>query len=243
MYNHNLFTRQSIGKLMVYVFGGDKVKPIIGAKVSITGHNQNVTLETNESGQTQTVELPAGEPYFEYSVNVSAIGYNSVKLKGVQVVPNTTGIQEIQMTLSIQTGNDSSTEEYNIPPHKLTQPEAIKPVIDSIAIPDPKPKPLPHPQSLSDGPPIGLLIPEYIIVHCGAPQEPAPKYKVKFTDYITKVACAEIHPAWHPEALKANILCITSNILNKIFTQAYSGFDVTCLRQFDFRYNHFSNNL
>ncbi|KON88840.1 peptidoglycan-binding protein [Sporosarcina globispora] len=235
MNNHN-YTRQSTGKLMVFIFEGDKVKPIMGAKVTITGHNQNVTQQSNESGQTNTVDLPAGEPYFEYTVNVSASGYNDVKFEGVQVVPNITGIQEIQMTPSIRRDNFRSTEEHKVPPHKLTQPEAIKPDIDPIAIPDPQPQPLPLPQTRPEGPLI--LIPEYIIVHCGAPQEPAPKYKVKFTDYITKVACAETYPGWHREALIANILCITSYTLNKIFTQAYTGFDVTCLIQFDLKYNH-----
>jgi hypothetical protein len=236
MNTHDFYLRQSAGKLMVFVFEGEKAKPIFGAKVTIIGHNQNLTLETNESGQTKIVELPAAEPSFVYTVNVSATGYNDVKVGGVQVIPNTTAIQEIQMTPSLRGNDDRSTEEYKIPPHELTQPEPVKPTIDPIAIPDPQPQPLPP--SRPDGPAIGLLIPEYIIVHCGAPEQQALKYKVKFTDYITKVACAEVYPGWHPEAIKANILCITSFTLNRIFTQPYTGFDVTCLKQFDLKYNH-----
>lgn len=238
MINHNLFIRQSAGKLMVFVFEGDKAKPIIGAKVTITGHNQNLTHETNETGQTTKIDLPAAEPFFVYTVNVSATGYNDVKLYGVQLVPNTTAIQEIQMTPSLREdyGRSTDEEEYIIPSHKLTQPEPEKPPVDPLAIPDPQPQPLPP--SRPDVPAIGLLIPEYIIVHCGAPQQPSPRYKVKFTDYITKVACAEVYPGWHPEAIKANILCITSYTLNRIFTQPYTGFDVTCLHQFDLKYNH-----
>lgn len=235
MNHHHLYTRQSTGKLMVFVFEGDKVKPIIGATVTITGHNQNIILQTNESGQTNTVDLPAGEPYFEYSVTVSASGYHLIKFDSVQVIPNATAIQEIQMTPNILRGKYRPTEEYKIPQHKLTQPEAIKPAIDPLAIPDPQPHVQPRPV---EGPPIGLLIPEFIIVHCGAPKETAPRYKVRFTDYITKVACGETFANWLPEALKANILCIISYTLNKIFTQAYTGFDVTCLSQFDLKYNH-----
>ncbi|MDA1476166.1 peptidoglycan-binding protein [Bacillus changyiensis] len=230
----NLYTRQSTGKLMVFVFEGDKVKPIIGSTVTIKGHDQNIKLQTNESGQTNPVELPAVEPYSEYSVTVSASGYHFIKVDSVQVVPNTTGIQEIQMTPNILREEYRPSEEYKIPQHKLTQPEAIKHTIDPLAIPDPQPHLQPRPEGL----PIGILIPEYIIVHCGAPQETAPTYKVKFTDYITKVACGEMFSNWHPEAIKANIICIVSYTLNKVFTEPYVGFDVTCLTQFDLKYNH-----
>lgn len=237
MNHHNLYTRQSTGKLMVFLFEGDKAKPVKGATVTITGNNQNITLQTNESGQTQTVTLPANEPYSVYSVSVSAEGYNSVKLHGIQVVPNTSGIQEIQLT-PIRQGNnrpaEESTEEYTIPSHKLDKPDPIKPDINPLTIPEPS-----TPQPRPDGPPVGLLIPEYIIVHCGAPKDrSAPNHRVKYTDYLTKVASGEIYSNWNKEALIANILCINSYALNKLFTQYYEGFDVTCLTQFDQKYNH-----
>ncbi|MDA7028551.1 peptidoglycan-binding protein [Bacillus sp. CLL-7-23] len=232
MKDYNLCLRQKTGKLMVFVFEGNKAKPINGATVTITGNNQNITLETNASGQTKSVELPAQEPYSSYTVNVTANGYSSIKVDGVQVFPNTSGIQEIPM--AIQRGGNYR-QHYSIPEHKLTQPEPIKPPIDPLAIPDPQPQPVSRP----DSSPIGLLIPEYIIVHCGAPKDySATKYLVKFTDYITKVACGEIFSSWHSEALKANILCIISYTLNKIFTQYYEGkFDITCLIQFDHKFD------
>lgn len=235
MDDYNLYHRQRTGKLMVFVFEGTKAKPIGGATVTITGNNQNITLQTNASGQTESVELPAQEPYSVYSVNVTANGYGHINIDGVQVFPNTSGIQEIPMT--IQRGH-YSRQQYTIPEHKLTQPEPIKPALDPLAIPDPTPDPQQTSPSRPDNGPIGLLIPEYVIVHCGAPKESAPKYLVRFTDYITKVASAEIFSNWHPEALKANILCITSYTLNKIFTKFYEGrFDLTCLIQFDHKFD------
>ncbi|EOP20095.1 hypothetical protein IIS_06031 [Bacillus cereus VD131] len=234
---YNLYTRQSTGTLMVYVFEGNKAKPIIGATVTITGNNQNITLQTNESGQTKVVTLPAKEPYSQYSITVLANGYNSNKplnINGVQVRPQGKAIQEVQMINNRQINNYRPQEEQKVPPHKLTQPDPIKPEIDPLTIPDPKHPQQPRPENGA----IGVLIPEYIIVHCGAPQDrSAPNYKVKFTDYITKVACAEIYADWHREALIANTLCITSYTLNKVFTQTYEGFDVTCLIQFDHKYN------
>ncbi|NEW09720.1 peptidoglycan-binding protein [Paenibacillus sp. SYP-B3998] len=228
MYGHNLYIRQSAGKLIVFLFEGNKAKPVVGASVTITGNNQNITIQTNESGQTQTVTLPAKEPYSIYSVTVSARGYNTIKIDGVQVVPSTSGIQEIQMTP--HRGGYRPTEEYTIPPHKLEMPEPI--------IHDVNPLTILENHSRPDGPPaIGLLIPEYIIVHDGAPKDrSASNYKVKFTDYITKVACGEIYSNWHKEALIANILCIISFTLNRLYTQTYQGFDITSRIQFDHKY-------
>lgn len=231
MYYNNLYTRQSTGKLIVFSFEGNKAIPVTRATVTITGNNQNITLQTNESGQTEAITLPAKEPYSAYSVSVSANGYNTVKINGVQVVPNTTAIQEVQMTKNRE-GYYRPTEEHQIPKHKLEQPEPKKPDINPLTIPEPTTP------SRPDAPPIGLLIPEYIIVHCGAPADrTAPNYKVRFADYITKVACGEIYSEWHPEALKANILCITSFTLNRLFTQTYEGFDITCLINFDHKYD------
>lgn len=241
MEDYNLYPRQSTGKLMVFVFEGNKAKPISGATVTITGNNQNITLQTNAAGQTESVELPAQEPYSVYTVDVISNGYGHITIDGVQVFPNTSGIQEIQMT--IQRGH-YSRQQYTIPPHALTNPEPEKQPIDPLAIPDPKLDPQQTSPSRPDNGPIGLLIPEYVIVHCGAPKDhSAPNYRVKFTDYITKVACAEIFSSWHPEALKANILCIISYTLNKIFTQFYEGFDLTCLSQFDHTFNPRQTNF
>ncbi|SDZ51040.1 Stage II sporulation protein [Evansella caseinilytica] len=223
--------RQATGNLMVFVFEGDKVKPVVGATVVITGNTQEITLQTNESGQTQSVALPADEPYSTYSAAVSATGYEAVKIHGIQVFPNTSAIQEIQLTPVRQT-NPPQPKEYTISPHQLDRPDPVKPDINPLTIPDPEPP------SRPDGPPIGLLIPEYLIVHCGAPKDrSAPKHKVKFTDYITKVASAEIYSNWHKEALTANILCIISYALNKLYTRFYEGFDITCLIQFDQKYD------
>ncbi|MCY9513229.1 peptidoglycan-binding protein [Paenibacillus apiarius] len=230
MIHYNLYTRQTTGTLMVFVFEGNKAKPIIGATVTISGNSQNITLQTNESGQTQPVTLPAKEPYSNYTVNVSASGYTSVKIDGVQVVPNTTGIQEIEMTPTGQRWDYRPIEEHTIPPHKLDTPEPEKPIENPLTKQEPQPRP--------DGPAIGLLIPEYIIVHDGAPKDrSAPNYRVKFTDYITKVACGEIYSNWHKEALTANILCITSFTLNRLYTQEYQGFDITSKIQFDHKFD------
>lgn len=62
MYNeYNVFDRQTTGTLNVFSFVGEQAKPITGAKVSVMDVNGNVitTLQTDKSGQTQTIKLPA----------------------------------------------------------------------------------------------------------------------------------------------------------------------------------------
>ena len=50
------------------------------------------------------------------------------------------------------------------------------------------------------------VIPEYITVHLGEPDESAQNVTVSFPDYIKNVASSEIYPTWPESALRANIL-------------------------------------
>ena len=75
------------------------------------------------------------------------------------------------------------------------------------------------------------FIPEKIVVHLGAPDEPAENVTVSFVDYIKNVASSEIYPTWPPEALKANVLAQISVALNRVYTEYYRSrgydFDIT----------------
>ena len=80
-------------------------------------------------------------------------------------------------------------------------------------------------------------IPQRITVHLGAPNKPAENVTVPFVDYVKNVASSEIYPTWEEEALKANILAITSFALNRIYTEYYRSrgydFDITSSTAFD----------
>ena len=80
-------------------------------------------------------------------------------------------------------------------------------------------------------------IPQRITVHLGAPNKPAENVTVPFSDYVKNVASSEIYPTWDEEALKANILAITSFALNRIYTEYYRSrgydFDITSSTAFD----------
>ncbi len=87
------------------------------------------------------------------------------------------------------------------------------------------------------------IIPEYITVHLGDPDQPAQNVTVPFIDYIKNVASSEIYPTWPENALRANILAQISFALNRIYTEWYRSrgydFDITNSTRFDqkFIYN------
>ena len=80
-------------------------------------------------------------------------------------------------------------------------------------------------------------IPEKIVVHLGAPDEPAENVTVNFVDYIKNVASSEIYPTWPESALRANILAQISFALNRIYTEYYPSrgydFDITNSTAYD----------
>ena len=75
------------------------------------------------------------------------------------------------------------------------------------------------------------VIPEFITVHLGAPNESAPNVTLAWADYIKNVASSEIFPTWPDEAIRANVLAEQSFALNRVFTEYYRArgydFDIT----------------
>lgn len=81
------------------------------------------------------------------------------------------------------------------------------------------------------------VIPEYITVHLGKPNQQAENVRVPFISYIKNVASSEIYPSWPESALRANILAQISFALNRVYTEYYRSkgydFDITNSTQFD----------
>jgi peptidoglycan hydrolase-like protein with peptidoglycan-binding domain len=82
------------------------------------------------------------------------------------------------------------------------------------------------------------IIPEYITVHLGDPNDPnAPNLDISFIDYIKNVASSEIYPTWPENALRANIYAQVTFALNRIFTEWYPSqgydFDITSSTRYD----------
>ena len=81
------------------------------------------------------------------------------------------------------------------------------------------------------------VIPEYITVHLGLPDQPVENVRVSFADYIKNVASSEIYPNWPESAVRANILAQISYALNRVYTEFYRSqgydFDITSTTQYD----------
>ncbi len=85
--------------------------------------------------------------------------------------------------------------------------------------------------------------PTEITVHLGLPDDAsALNVTVPFIDYVKNVASSELYPTWPVEALRANILAITSIARNRVFTEYYRqkgyDFDITNTTQYDQAYVH-----
>ncbi len=82
------------------------------------------------------------------------------------------------------------------------------------------------------------MVPEFVVVHDGNPDDPnAPNYTVRYKDYIKNVASCEIFSTWPETTIRANLYCIISFTLNRIYTEWYrskgKNFTITSSTAFD----------
>ncbi len=250
MRNRFYFRNQiDTGRLQVNVSALDIGKPASDAIVRITPRNEENIVEemmTDSSGKTPITDLPAPPfeysqipdspmPYSEYDLYVSMEGYQSVRIEGAQILPNSLAIQDIRLNPEVKPMEQA--ENIPIEPHTLYGDFPPK-------IPESEVKPLPVPEGFVVLP--QPVVPEFIIVHEGVPTDTtARNLWVYFSDYIKNVASCEIYSTWPRETLKANILAILSFTMNRVFTEWYRGkgydFTVTNTTAFDQAYAHGRN--
>ena len=222
------------GGLQINVTSTAGGRPIADARISIsyTGVPES-TLErvvTDSSGQTETLELDAPpeewsldpnnerQPYSEYTLDISAPGFEPVSIAGAEILANVKAIQNVRMRPS-DVGREEE-EVFVIPAHTLygeyppkIAEDEIKPVNETGEI------------VLSR-----VVVPEYIVVHDGSPRDTtASNYYVKYKDYIKNVASSEIYATWPANTIRANVLAIMSFTLNRVYTEWYRnrGYDFT----------------
>ena len=187
-------------------------------------------VETDSSGQTEVLELDAPpeewsldpdnerQPYSEYTLDISAPGFEPVSIAGAEILANVKAIQNVRMRPS-DVGREEE-EVFVIPAHTLyaeyppkIAEDEIKPVNETGEI------------VLSR-----VVVPEYIVVHDGSPRDTtAMDYYVKYKDYIKNVASSEIYATWPANTIRANVLAIMSFTLNRVYTEWYRnrGYDFT----------------
>ena len=187
---------------------------------------------TNSSGQTENLPLDAPpvelslspeeteRPYAEYTIRITAPGFEPFVVSGKEDLTQVTAIQGIRLRPLSNVLAGEQTETVMIPDHtlygdylpKIAESE-IKPVIETGEI------------VLSR-----VVVPQTIVVHDGAPTNAsAANYYVPYRDYIKNVASSEIYATWPRSAIVANVLAIMSFTLNRVYTEWYrnQGYDFT----------------
>lgn len=222
------------GTLQINVTSSVNAFPVERAEISIsyTGVPESTLekIQTDSSGQTETIELAAPpeewslnieedrQPYSEYTLSIKAPGFEPVNVVGTEILANVKAIQNIQMKPADVSGEEDQV--FVIPAHtlygdyppKIAEAE-IKPVTETGEI------------VLSR-----VVVPEYIVVHDGSPRDStATNYYVKYKDYIKNVASSEIYATWPENTIRANVLAIMSFTLNRVYTEWYrnKGYDFT----------------
>ncbi len=237
------------GRLRVDVTTAREGVPVKDAKIEISysgdpeGNLEEVN--TDESGQSETLELSAPpleysmepserQPFSQYTITVTAEGFRPVTVTGIEVFSDQTSVQKINMEGENTPGNEIDTIVIPIHtlfgdyPAKIAESE-IKPITESGEI------------VLSR-----VVVPEYVIVHDGAPTDPtANDYYVRYKDYIKNVASSEIYSTWPDATLRANILAIMSFTMNRVYTEWYRNkgynFTITSSTAFDQKWSYGRN--
>ncbi len=221
------------GSIKISVVSSIGLIPVENATVTIsyTGDPEapTVILTTDSSGQTPITPLPAppldlsltpepdAQPYSEYNITVTADGYEPVLVSGSEIFANEVSLQQIRMNPLIAEENE---KVVIIPAHTLFGEYPPK-------IPEDEIKPMDESGEIVLS---RVVIPEYIIVHDGVPDDPtAQNYWVRYKDYIKNVASCEIYSTWPESSIYANILAIQSFTLNRVYTEWYrnQGYNFT----------------
>lgn len=220
------------GRLQIVVQSTLRNIPIENAtiKISYSGNPNQIIeeVQTDSSGQTPVLDLPtppleysltpdSPQPYSEYTLQITAPGYEQTDISGTEILPEETAIQPVQM---VPSSNAPELENIVIPAHTLYGDYPPKIAEDEI-------KPMDESGEIVLS---RVVIPEYVIVHDGVPSDnTAQDYYVRYRDYIKNVASSEIYATWPDSSIRANVLAIMSFTLNRVYTEWYrnKGYDFT----------------
>lgn len=255
----------SVGFLNITINNKNQADPIKGAKVTITEHNNrnNVikVLKTNEAGQINFIELKAppidnsGVPYKKYDMIVeipsgdrAEQGKTYVK-SGIQIMNNviTNSEDDLSYIKAIENAQvDRRVFEIKIPENNIFKPEEGQIYMDPYSIPD---KVIPgwNPYFVSFPPLVNPFVPTELNIYLGKvnPYQPAFKINEKkiikenYKKYV-KIVCAKEFggiPNLTEQAAIAQVLCVNSFALNRIYTEIYINkgykFHITNSKSFD----------
>ncbi|MBE5960095.1 MAG: peptidoglycan-binding protein [Lachnospiraceae bacterium] len=237
---------QGLGELQVNVTSAAGNRPIDAATVTITPQSANASgsaeqLRTGANGKTDSITLPtppldysltpgSDMPYSEYQISVTAPGFEPLIISGAEILPTVQAIQNITLDPSVP-AEEGTAEEYVIPDHTLYGEYPPKIVEDEVK----------EVESSDEIVLSRVVIPEFIVVHDGAPTNTsAQNYYVRYKDYIKNVASSEIYATWPESTIYANVLAIQSFTLNRVYTEWYRNkgynFTITSSTAYDHKF-------
>ncbi|MCL1806481.1 MAG: peptidoglycan-binding protein [Oscillospiraceae bacterium] len=230
-----------MGTIMIETRAADEGLPISGADVVIRSNGRVLAeLKTDGSGQTEKVSVEApdkentlspnapGPHYGTVEVTVSKPGFATVVISNVQIFDGIDAYLPVHM--------HPAAEGWQEPERTVIPPPAVEGaeerVIQAAATLRDPPSGSLEPFALRD-----VIVPDYITVHLGKPNDYARNIRVPFAEYIKNVTSSEIYPTWPQNSLLANIHAIVSFTLNRVYTEWYRSrgfpFDITNSTQFD----------
>jgi hypothetical protein len=236
------------GFLTVNITDATTNRPIKNVNVNIYDGSKKVyqNLKSDESGQIIGLNLSAPDliysqqpsdtrPYSKYTVEAIIDGYETVIIDGVQLfatVESRQGILLNPKNRSKKLYSRDNEKSYEIGDNTLFGTYPPK-----IAESDLKPLPAPSGFVVLDNP----VVPEYIVVHDGLPEnKSASDYWIPFKDYIKNVASSEIYSTWPTQTIYANVIAIISFTLNRVFTEWYRSkgysFTITSTTNYDHKF-------
>ena len=217
--------------------------PLENVKITVIDSASGKTLEdktvyTDDSGKTPLIELETIDrqytldednttvlPYKNYDLIVEKEYFIRGQITAAQIYDGETTIQTIGlMPRPTDFGNEFESELNRGRVQKLfdVQPNLQEGRNDYVLQ--------------------RVVIPETVTVHLGRPDASRQNVTVPFRTYLKSVAASEIYPTWPEQALRANIHCQISFILNRIYTEWYRSrgynFDITNSTSFDQKYIH-----
>ena len=224
--------------------------PVAGARVTVRVSGSDQILEevtTDESGNSPLIELEAPDvayslepqrevrPYSTYDITVESSEFQTVRIVGVQILAGQEAIQEV---LAVPRGEgfvslSVGQSWIEITPNTLWGDFPEK-------IPEDEVKPLPGFEEEGFVVLPNVVVPEFVIVHDGRPNEAALDYRVPYAEYIKNVASSEIYSTWPEATILANVLAIMSFTLNRVYTEWYPSkgypFTITSSTAYDQKY-------
>ncbi len=196
----------------VIAFEGFQITDADGLSPYVSLSAPSIDLSLDESNREMTYE--------GYHVEIRSEGYDTLEIVNVQIFATIYANLPVNLVPSVSKLTIRTVDF--IPDHQLLTNYKV-----------------------NEGqvyPPLGrilnsVVIPKTITVHLGRPESNAENLNVDFVYYIKNCASSEIYPSWEPEALRANIYCILSLTLNRIYTEWYPSkgysYDITNSTAFD----------